>query len=221
MILKEIIYSIREDFRIMSDDSDITNEYLAYLIRNARGVVLQQRYADPRNVVPAVELQSITVPIGTNGKSTIALPSVIKTTGNANSSLKVYGVGLAGTSLSTPLNVVSLERLPFVGNNPYLTDQIYCAVDEDGYLVFNSKNNVYKLVESVIARGLFEDPETAYTVNGGTSDFYSLKYPLSEQNLLDVRKIVDLKLSNLFKIPKDELNDSTEEGLTANPQGNK
>jgi hypothetical protein len=204
----------------MSDDADQTNEFLAYLVRNARGTVLQQRYSDPRNVVPSVEMQSITTAIGLNGRSSIALPSIIKTTGNANSPLKAYGTGLSGTSLQLPLNVVSIERLPFVGNNPYVTDQIYCAIDESGYLVFNSKNNVYKLIESVIVRGLFEDPELAYTINGGANDFYSEKYPLSEQNLIDVRKIVDVKLANLLKIPKDQLNDSTEEGLSQNPQGN-
>jgi hypothetical protein len=211
MTLKEIIYSIREDFRLMSDDSDQTQELFAYMIRNARALVLQQRYSDPRNIVPPVEYQSLTVPIGDDARSTIQIPSVIKTTGNAHASLKVYGTGMADTMLRIPLNVVHLERLPFVGNNPYNADQIYCAIDEDGTLIFNSKNNLYRLINSVVARGLFEDPEAVYLASGGIEDFYTVKYPLSEANLIDVRKIVDVKVMNMLKIPKDEFNDATEE----------
>jgi hypothetical protein len=205
----------------MSDDSPITNEFLAYLIRNARGTVLQQRYSDPRNVIAPVEMQSLTVPIGIDARSIIGIPSVIKTTGNAHSPLKIYGVGIADTFLQIPLNVVSLERLPYVGQNPYTVDQIYCAIDEDGVLVFNSANNTYKLINSVVARGLFEDPETVFIADGGYTDFYNARYPLSEQNWVDVKKLVDLKLMNLLRIPKDYINDATEEGPNQASQSNK
>ena len=220
MRLLELIYDVRESFRLMSDDSDITNSYIAYLINTARATILQQRYSDPRNIVPSVVYQKVTLPIGDNAKSTLQLPPVIKTTGNAHASLKVYGIGMADTNLEVPINVVNLDRLPYVGHNQFTRDQIYCALDEDGTLIFNSQNNLYKLINSVVARGISEDPEAWYAISNPNADFYNAKYPLAESDLLDVRKIVDQKLANILNITKDNLNDSTEERLDKNPQGN-
>lgn len=226
MQLREIIFSVREDFHLMGDDSSITNEYIAYLIRSARSTVMQQRYSDPRNIVPAVEHQSFEATIGNNGISTTSIPSVIKTTGNPHASLKLYGVGIADTMLNIPLNVVSIERLPYVGNNPFTTDQIYCALDERGTIMMNSQNNLYKLINKVQVRGIFEDPEavyplTAYAKANTSADFYDTTYPLSDGVLMDVRAIVDKKMLQILQIPKDDLNDATDETLEQNPQGNK
>lgn len=226
MQLREIIFSIREDFHLMSDDTDITDSYLAYLIRSARSTVMQQRYSDPRNIVPAIEYQSFEATIGNNGISTTAIPSVIKTTGNPHASLKLYGVGIADTMLNIPLNVVPIERLPYVGGNPFTTDQIYCSLDENGLIMMNSQNNLYKLINKVQVRGLFEDPEavyalTSYAKSHPTADFYNYTYPLVDINLQDVRAIVDKKILQILQIPKDDLNDATSESLEQNPQGNK
>jgi hypothetical protein len=220
MSLREIIYSVREDFQLMSDDNDVTNEYIAYLIRTARNTVLQQRYSDPRNIVPSASYQSVIIPIGTNAKSSINLPTIIKTTGNAHAPVKVYGVGVADTNLEVPVNVVNLERLPYVGKNQFTADLIYCAINEDGTIIFNSDNNLYKLIDTVAVRGIFENPESAYNLTGNAVDFYDTRYPLAESDLLDVRKIVDRELERKLGVTKDNLNDSTEERLDKNPQGN-
>lgn len=220
MNLRSLIYDIRESFKIMSDDNDIENSYLAYLIKSVRATVLQQRYSDPRNIVPSVVYQSVVLPIGDNAKSTVQLPAVIKTTGNAHASLKVYGIGMADTNLEVPINVVNLDRLPYVGSNQFTRDQIYCALDEDGTLIFNSQNNLYKLINLVVAKGIFEDPEAAFLLTNSNVDFYDARYPLAESDLLDIRKIIDQKLANILNTTKDNLNDSTEERLDKNPQGN-
>jgi hypothetical protein len=221
MILKELIYSIKEDYKLMGDDEPLSNAYFAYLIKNARATILQQRYSDPRNIVPSACYQKITVPIGINAKSSISIPPVIKTTGNSHAPLKIYGVGIADTMLEVPLNVVQMERLPYVGSNPYTSDQIYCALDEDGYIVFNSRNNLYKLINSVVARGIYEDPEAVYAITNPNSDFYLSRYPIADSDLMDIRKLVDMTLDKMKGITKDNLNDSTEERLDQDPQGNK
>lgn len=221
MTLKELVYDVREAFKLMSDDSQITNTYIAWLIDRARSSVMAQRYSDPRTVVPAVEYQKFTTSIGVNGVSTTPIPSVIKTTGNAHASLKIYGVGVADTMLNIPLNVVTVERLPYVGSNPFTSDQIYCAIDEGGYIAFNSKNNLYRLIDSVVVRGLFESPEEAYAISNPGQDFMNAKYPMADLTRLEAMKIVEDKMRIVLGIPKDNLNDATEERLDQNPQGNK
>lgn len=226
MQLREIIFSVREDFHLMGDDSSITNEYIAYLIRSARSAIMQQRYSDPRNIIPAIEYQSFELAIGPNGISTSSIPSVIKTTGNPHASLKLYGVGVADTMLNIPLNVVSIERLPYVGHNPFTMDQIYCALDENGTIMMNSQNNLYKLIDKVQVRGIFEDPEAVYALTDYAKkypniDFYDTPYPLSDNVLMDVRSVVDKKMLQILQLPSDQLNDATEERLEQNPQGNK
>lgn len=217
MNLRSIIYDVREQFKLMSDDVAIVNNYIAFLINNARGVVMQQRYSDPRNIVPYNEYQTIPLTIGTNAMTTQAIPAVIKTTGNANSPVKIYTVG----ERQIPINVVSLERLPFVGFNPFTTDMIYCALNSDGKIVFNSQNEMYRLLNTINVRGLFEDPEAAWLIANpnATTDFWDAEYPISNGILLDVRKIVDQKLAQYLNINKDSLNDATEERLDKNPQG--
>ena len=215
---KQLIYDIREQFKLMSDDSSVVNLYIAYLINTARGVVMQQRYSDPRNVVPYNEYQLVTLAVGTNAQTTLSLPSLIKTTGNANAPIKAYTV----SPLEIPINVVSIDRLPFVGYNPFTTDMIYCALNSDGKIVFNSQNEMYKLLNTINVRGLFEDPEAAWLLANPNSqlDFWDQQYPISNGILLDVRKIVDQKLAQYLNINKDSLNDATEERLDKNPQGN-
>jgi hypothetical protein len=217
MKLRELIYDCREQFKLMSDDSNLTNFYIAYLINNARGVVMQQRYSDPRNIVPYNEYQLITLTVGQDAMTTVALPSIIKTTGNASSPIKAYTV----SPLSIPVNMVSLDRLPFVGFNPFTTDMIYCALNSDGKILFNSQNEMYKLLNTINVRGLFEDPEAAWRLANpnASTDFWDAEYPISNGVLIDVRKIVDQKLAQYLNINKDTLNDATEERLDKNPQG--
>jgi hypothetical protein len=217
MTLREIIYDLREQYKLMSDDSWPTDQWFAFIINNARGAVMQQRYSDPRNIVPYNEYQAVTLTVGTDAVTTNALPAIIKTTGNASSPVKISTSG----PLQVPINVVSLDRLPYVGFNPFTTDMIYCALSTDGRVVFNSQNEMYKLIDGVSVRALFEDPEAAYYAeHPSLNDFYDTEYPISNGILLDVRKIVDQKLTNLLNTTKDTLNDGTDERLEKNPQGN-
>jgi hypothetical protein len=219
MTQKELIYEVRERFKIMVDDVWPTNEYIAFLINSARGAVMQQRYSDPRNIVPYNEYQIVSLTIGPTAVTNEALPAIIKTTGNASSPLKAYTSG----DLQTGINVVSLDRLPFVGYNPFTKDLIYCAVRSDNKILFNSNNDLYKLLNAITVRGLFEDPEDAYKLANpnSTTDFWDTEYPISNGVLLDVNKIVDQKMAQLLNTQKDTLNDGTEERLAANPQGDK
>jgi len=219
MTLQQLIYEIRESFNLMSDDSQITNDLIAFFIKSARSTILQQRYSDPRNIVPSIAYQSITVNIGINAQSTISIPTVIKTTGNPNAPIKITAKDIADTHLSIPLNVVTMERLPFVGHNIYTSDQIFCALDEQGTIIFNGHNNLYKLINKVVVRAIFEDPEAVYAITNSGQDFWTSKYPLAENDWLDVRKIVDPKITEILGIPRDTLNDETNEQLEDNPQG--
>jgi len=221
MILKELIYEIRESFNLMSDDESITNELIAFFIKSARATILQQRYSDPRNIVPSVVYQSLIVGVGINAQSTISIPTILKTTGNPNAPIKITAKDIADTHLSIPLNVVTMERLPFVGHNIYTSDQIFCALDEQGTIIFNGHNNLYKLINKVVVRAIFEDPEAVYAITNPNQDFWLSKYPLAENDWMDIRKIVDPKIERILGTPKDTLNDETEERLDTNPQGNK
>lgn len=212
MNLKNIIYEIREQYKLMSDDAWPNNEFIASLVNKARSAVMQQRYSDPRNIVQYSEYQTVPLTVGSNAITTEALPTLIKTTGMSNSAVKIY----TSTELSIPLNVVSIDRLPYVGFDKFTSDFIYCALSESGHVVFNSKNQLYKLIDSVYVRGLYDDPEAAYYAAnpGSTTDFWDTEYPISGGVLLDVRKIVDKKMEQFIGETKDTLNDATEERFT-------
>ena len=114
-----------------------------------------------------------------------------------------------------------MDRLPYVGRNIYTSSQIFCALDESGTIIFKSHNNLYKLINKVVVRDIFENPEEVYAISDPGLDFWDAKYPLAESDWMDIRKIVDPKIERILGTVKDTLNDATEERLDTNPQGNK
>lgn len=231
MTLSQIVYEIRERYKLMNDDSWPQNAYIEYLVNNARAVVMQQRYSDPRNIPASQEYQAITDTLDSTGMSNRILPAIIRTS-NINTSLKVHGytTSTQGYDINKAIqfNVVPFDRLPYVGASQFTSDLIYCALTPEMKIVLNSGNDMHKLIDKIYIRGLFENPVDAYLqslIDGFTQYTYEQyvkteQYPISNSILLDVNKIVDAKMEKLLSITKDTLNDGTEERLDKNPQGN-
>lgn len=211
MNLRQIIYDIREAFNLESDDSSVTNRYIEYLVERAREFILDQKHSDPRNIISESTFQTLHVPINIGAESSIKVPPIIKTTGIVSSAMKAYGVNVAGTLLNVPLNVVSIDRLPYVGNSQFTQDKIFCAVSPDGTLILNSKNNMHKMIDVVMLRALFANPREVFEIEHPDLDFLDAKYPITDIILNDVRKIVDAKLSDKLNYNKDNINNGEED----------
>jgi len=50
--LREIVYSIRENLKLYSSDADISDEYISFLIKNARTMLIAQKFSNRAFPVP-------------------------------------------------------------------------------------------------------------------------------------------------------------------------
>jgi len=118
--LKEIVYDIREKLKVlMSDDTNITDEYLIHLVNVKRAFLLKQKYSDVRRYIPDSVKQLICIDLAPTSKiedfacagkvlrSTITIPELI----NFNGIIGITKVSSLDFT-SVPFNYISMGRFP-------------------------------------------------------------------------------------------------------------
>ena len=143
MTKREIIYTVLEKLSVNSDDAKISEELVSSMIDTKRALLLKQRFSKASWNIPIEVRQEICMPIGlvdviagySGGgkilKTTEAIPSSIKIKGWTGPLLirKEDGSAIA-------INLIPIERLPYIGNNRFIAQLTYAAQDLDGK--FNS-----------------------------------------------------------------------------------
>ena len=66
-------------------------------------------------------------------------------------------------NLGIKYTVVPVDRLPYVGNGRYNKNHVYAFI-LDGYIYVYSKSIVYKYLERISIRGVFENPQELHTI---------------------------------------------------------
>lgn len=222
MTLKEIIYDIREKLKLNTDDIDISNEYLAHLIKVKRAFFIKQRFSKFTRNIPEEVKQIICIDLepvdSINGapcfgkvlSSLQQIPGMIEIGGR--SSL----VGIRAHDILYPnFNIIPVERLPYVGYNKWLKNQIYVALDADNKLYFNSANPQHIELNKIKVVGVFSNPEEADNLSCTDSgneecDFMDKEYPIEGYVVSDVVNMIMKELAPSLELPNDNLNNSDE-----------
>ena len=221
MTLNEIIYDIREKLKLNSDDIDITDELIAHLINVKRNLLLKQRYGKFTRTIPEGSKQIICVPLeevnsidgenclGTILKSKSKIPSMLQLD-NKPALLNVRTLDL----MSLPINIVSIERFPYLGYNSWTSNQIFVGLDSDSNIYFHSNNVQHKFLEQVKLIAVFEDPEEADEASCNSSeddcDYYEKEYSVEPQMVHDIVNLIVKDLAPSVKLPDDKLNNADE-----------
>jgi hypothetical protein len=222
MTLNEIIYRIKENLKVNSDDLsfDYPNELLANMVHTRRALLLKQRYSDARKKLPNDMYQLICIDLSLvdnltevcNGnivKSDVALPDLLDIAGE-------YKIYLKKQENLFPLNLnyVQLDRLPYTGNNPLLKNQIYVAIDPGNYLYLRGDNQFYKLIDELQIWAVLENPDEAYDhlCPGQSSpcDPYEEKYPLPTDLIDQVIITITKELLATTNLDEDNINNADE-----------
>jgi len=218
MTKREIIFSVFEKLNIHSDDTHITEEFVSSLVDTKRAMLLKQQYAKNSWQMPIEVKQELCLGVqivdrvsgytcaGKILSTTISLPRSIKIKGKEGPLLvrKIDGAEVA-------INIVSIERLPYLFENKFTQHLTYCAIDFDGklYLISNSQSIMF--LKSIKVTDIFESPDEAraYTCGVDNSiEYWDDEYPV-EISMVDV--IVQLVVKDLTRslgIPSDKTNDS-------------
>lgn len=220
MTLNEIIYDIREKLKLNSDDIDITNEYLTHLVNVKRVFLLKQRFNKfTRNIPEEVkQLVCINLEVVNRINNEPCFGDILKSKSTIPSTMEIGGrssiIGIRVNDILYPhINIIPVERLPFVGYNKWLKKQIYVALDADNNLYFKSDNPMHLNLESVKIIGVFSNPKEAESLNCTSTiecEYEDKEYPIEPYLVNDVVNLIAKELGATLTIPNDNVNDASE-----------
>lgn len=222
MTKRELIYAVFERLKIQSDDTDISEELISYLIDNKRAMLLKQQYAKNAWHMPIEIKQELCVGLelvdrvsgyscaGKMLSSKIALPRSIKIKGKEGplTVRKEDGMEIA-------ISIVPIERIPFLFENRFTQHLTYCAVDFDHKLILISKDNKLRFLKSIKVTDIYESPDNAFNLmcnsNENTDvDVWDRDYPVESAMSDTIIDLISRDLAKTIQIPEDRRNDATD-----------
>lgn len=220
MTLREIIYMIMDELKLMSDDSSFNEDHIKFLVNKYRAALLYQQYSkDIKKSISEDNYQTITIVLkdysdeGLYGndkeykKSSTKIPNLMPF-----SNTKIYPDKIKENSkeVSTKsmfnykFTWVSKDRFKFTGFNKWMKYIIYCALGEDNYLYLRSHWEDIEPLYTVNIKGIFEDVID-------DTDMLDENYPL-EQNLIPLLiKSVVQELAPKTMQPADTYNNANDD----------
>tara|TARA_R110002049_G_scaffold231127_2_gene403466 strand:- start:67716 stop:68390 length:675 start_codon:yes stop_codon:yes gene_type:complete len=222
MTKRQIIYTIFEKIGVISDDTKLTEELVSSLIDTKRAMLLKQQYAKNSWHMPIEIKQELCMDLelvnkvdgySCGGKilsTKVALPNSIKIKGKEGP-LAVR----RSDSTVIAINIVAIERIPFLFENKFTQHLTYCAVDFSGKLYLISKDTKHKFLKSIKVTDIYEQPDTANELvcdaKDLTTDVWDIDYPI-ESSMADV--VVELVVADLTKslvVPGDRNNNASDD----------
>lgn len=221
MTKREIIYTVFEKLNIVSDDTKISEELVSSLIDSKRAMLLKQQYAKNGWHMPIEIKQELCLDLelvnkvdgySCGGKilsTKVALPKSIKIKGKEGP-LNVR----KPDSTEIELNIVAIERVPYLFENKFTQHLTYCAVDFSGKLYIISKDNKHKFLKTIKITDIFEQPDVANLLvckTDSSIDVWDIDYPVEiAMSDIIVGLIVD-DLTKSFRIPGDKNNNASDD----------
>lgn len=219
MTYEEIIYSIQDLSKNISDDAQINEDHILFIINQIRASLLYQKYKSIKLEVPDSNYQIIDMELiqqvddcnksisVCSNKSILTSVSVLPTLmeiGNTSVTPVNYYEG-------TNISLVSKERMRFVGNNSILRNIIYVSIHPDGKLYFKSSNPQFVYLKKVKVTGVFEDAIAASKLECDINcDLMTKRFPLEEALIsILIDTAVKVVTGALYK-PADGINDATD-----------
>lgn len=223
MTYREIIYIILDELKLYSDDANLNEDHIIFLVNKYRALLLKQRYSNIKKEVSNSNYQTICLDL-------IQVPAISGEPCEGGTYLrskeKIPFLMQIGTPRVYPLDYyqgeityVSRDRMRYVGYNRYLQNIIYASIGPDNYLYFKSFNPQYLYLEKVRMTGIFEDPKSALELqcpdeNGDTTcDILDMTFPIEDSLVPSMAELVVKELLGAEYRPKDEANDA-KDGLS-------
>ena len=215
----ELIDDVRERLNQYSDDSEITDLHISFLIDEARKMFIKQRYNKANSLIPTKLFQQINLDLvssednefsslDTIMESSISLPTFIENN-VINSRLKIDG----GSYTDISFIPIDIARFPYVGYNRLLPNIVYVTIGYNYKVLLKGLANRYKLLEKIRVFGIFENPEEAWRLSSSYDpavDYWNVQYPIdSDMGVMIVDYIIKQLITKL-QMPVDNNNNATE-----------
>ena len=216
MTVNEVIFAIREKLKEYVDDTRFTDTYLVKLVDLKRALLIRQQYNQIQRsvdnqleqllVLPLEEVDSSDTPEEQTEfitRSKVRIPKVIELH-HRNLIQRIATVG----KLDKPINVVSMRRFIYIGQDEFEVDSTYAAIDEQGYIYIKSLKNEEVNYNNISIRAIFESPLNL-AKEGDTLDTF--EYPANIHMIDTIINMIVQELANIKSLPTDNENNSSDD----------
>lgn len=227
MTLEKLVFDVREALKITSDDSELSNRYIEYLIATYRSTFLKQEldkfgrkfnntilqsYCVPIELISSDEC-SVDVNCDKIARTVSKIPTLLQMT-TRDSISRVA----PSNRLSKPFTLIDRNRAAFSGSSIFKTTKAF--LHDDGHIYFVSPDSIYHF-DNVTVTGVFEDPlelsnyfkccDCDESDENLSYNPYLEDYPLSAHLITPVRQAIIKELSGTESLPEDTKNDTQDE----------
>lgn len=227
MTYREVIYMVNDLCKQFSDDASYTEDHILFLINKYRGALLQQ-YLSVKKQVPHSNYQTIEIDLLSNYPnksyniqftSPLSIPNLLQI-GNPSVYTPSYYEDAFFNEFVGPINLISRERLRYVGYRSRLKNQLYAAINPQNNLLelkvhqsMAQKVNDYidqigKISLTVYLTGVFEDAWAVTQYQNGSIDS---EFPLESALLPNLLQAVLKDILGGAYRPKDGSNNANDD----------
>jgi len=222
--LAEITYDIREAIKEYTDDSEIDDRYIHYLINIKRAKYLKQRLDQLGRKFNTRILQTFC--LGTEEVSInecgldLECDTILRTNKTLPQFLQLSDKDAIerispSNRLSKKFNVIPREKASYL-NSSYHPNKIKTYLHNDGYLYFIGGDDIF--LECVSITGVFENPldlqeyKNCCNCEDSTQciDIDTIEYPIQIELIDIIREDIIKDLLRTKQIPEDKLNNSND-----------
>lgn len=234
MTLREIVYMISDELKLMSDDSSFNEEHIKFLVNKHRVLVLNQQYNKTLDTVHESNFQLIKITLEefVNNTRYAKKRKYLKSKNIVPHTIlrgdKVFPINSAYNYIFTKVNK---ERMGFIGFNKWLSNIIYWAISESYLYLYSDSESLKYLTESgnkkeepkqepkekpkedykVYMYGVFEDAEKAFVLEDSTEDIMDREYPLESGLVPVLIQSVIQELAAKIVQPEDSYNNASDD----------
>lgn len=231
---RSIVYMALDELKLISNDATYTPEHFIFLADKIRALLLDRRYRDARKgevsrsnyqeicfdliEVPAIPGTSC---YGVYLRSTEKVPSLM--------SVGIKHIYPVDYFSSEHISFIPLERMPYVGNNKWLSNMIYVTKGPDDYLYLKSANPQFLYLKKLRVDAVFQDSQKAASMScsaesGTNCDILDSEFPLEDTLISPLIQLMVQELSGARYLPTDKQNNASDDMsgmMSVNPKTTK
>jgi hypothetical protein len=217
----ELIDDIRERLQQYSDDTEVADLHISFLIDEARKMFIKQRYNKANKLVPSALFQQINLALDFENdnefsddvsdtilSTVIQIPTLIENQ-VLDSKIRIDN----GSYTDIKFILIELDRFPYVGHNRLFPDVVYVAIGYDYKFKLKGLANRYKLLDNIRLLAVFEDPELAWTLSPSYNpdiNYLDVEYPVDSDMGVLIADLIIKQLIEKLRLPIDTNNNATE-----------
>jgi len=235
MKLNKIIYDVRESLKLYTDDGEISNRYITYLLGVKRSKYLRQDLNNFQHTTDLSVTQTLCLGLEVVSANqcdlTLECDTILRTKRPIPQPIELH-VKTAITNvrptnrIAIPFNFTTKEKAIYSKHSPY-NNAIFAFLDNDRHIYLLSGMNTLNLLECITITGVFEDPLDLinYTnccdCNEAPSCFDedTAEYPLQPHYVDLIKDEIVAQLAVKMNIKEDKENDSNSNGQEQTNRG--